>query len=124
MKGGENMKAFKRSTEVVAAVARFETLTGHQVIKAKRYNGSMKGYVQFIIKGDCYELVKKVVDDADLDYWHEQLGNCTIQYKRNLDYAGGKYIGTMAVDVRWEALGMSYNNAYQPSLRKLNGMMI
>lgn len=113
-------KPFKRSPEVQEAIEKFEKLSGYQVLKAKRFQGSMRGYVQFIIQAD-YEDVKKVVTDPELDYWHYQIGNCKVTFKNSLHYWKG-HEDQIAVCIRWEDLGMSYNNAYQPSLRRLNAM--
>lgn len=112
------MKAFKRSPEVEEAVERFEKLSGYNVLKAKRFQGSMRGYVQFIIKAD-YDDVKKIVDDADLNYWHYEIGKCKVTFKNSLYHWKG-HEDQIAVCIRWEDLGMSYNNAHQPSVRKLH----
>ena len=99
-----------RSPEVKEAVQRFEELTGKKVIKAKRYSGSMKEYVHFIYEGNESEIIAGF------------LGKCKITFEHSMDWAGGKWTGKMAVDVKWTSLGMSYNNAFNPSLRKLNNM--
>lgn len=111
-------KPYKRSPEVEYAVNRFELATGKTVIKAKRFQGSMKDYVQFVYEGNDKEFTFK---DREYPYIGKIrfLGNCVITFERNLDYGGGKWVGKMAVEVRWEDLGMTYDNAYQPSRRKL-----
>ena len=114
------MKAFKRSTEVKEAITVFEQSTGKKVIKAKRFQGSMKGYVQFIYQGSDNEFIF-VQKDRFLNK-ERFLGQCRITFERDLSWIGGKFLNKMAVEVRWEDLGMSYNNAYQPSLRKIERM--
>lgn len=110
-----NRQHFKRSPEVQEAVKRFELLAGYQVIKAKRYEGSMRGYVHFVIEAQ-WDDVKKVIDDLDLDFWHYQLGNCKITYRQSHEYWKG-HEHTLGIDVAWEDLGMDPLTAYLPKFR-------
>lgn len=93
----------QRSPEVQEAIKKFEVLSGHKVIKAKRYTGSMKGYVHFEVQANY----------NDFDY---QLGQVKIAFKQNLDYLR-QYMTTVGLDVEWSALGMSNNNAYLNKFR-------